>query len=61
MEKIASPWLRKAYPRYPHLELIERVMERVEGLGPVLILLVGSGAKGEFTHHRHADVFGGLG
>jgi predicted nucleotidyltransferase len=56
MEKIASRWLRKAYLWYPHFELIERFMERVQGLGPVLILLLGSGAKGEFTHHRDADV-----
>ena len=56
MEKIASPWLRKAYLRYPNFELIERFMERVQGLGPVLILLLGSGAKGELTQHRDADV-----
>jgi predicted nucleotidyltransferase len=56
MEKSASPWLRKAYPRYPHFELIERFMERVQGLGPVLILLFGSGANGEFTQHSDADV-----
>ena len=55
-EKIASPWLRKAYLRYPHFELIDRLMERVQGLGPVLILLFSSGAKGEFTQHRDADV-----
>ena len=31
-------------------------MERVQGLGPVLILLFGSVAKGEVTQHSDADV-----
>ena len=56
MEKIAWPWLRNAYPRYPHFELIERFMDRVQGLGPVLILLFGSVAKGEVTQHSDGDV-----
>lgn len=56
MEKIASPWLRKAYLRYPNFELIERFRERVQGLGPVLILLFGSVGRGEFTQHSDANV-----
>lgn len=41
---------------YPHRASIERFVERVKRLDPLLVLLFGSVAAGDFTQYSDADV-----
>mgnify|MGYP005844811163 CR=1 FL=1 len=49
-------WLRQKYHRYPHWNSVERFLSGVLELNPLLVLLFGSLAKGDFTQLSDADV-----
>lgn len=48
--------LKAKYPEYAHWASVERFVADVRALDPLLILLFGSLAKGDFTSHSDADV-----
>lgn len=47
---------KATWREYPHWPSIERFVDRVKQLEPLLVLLFGSVATGEFTQHSDADV-----
>jgi hypothetical protein len=47
---------RTSWRDYPHRSSVERFVEKVRRLDPLLVLLFGSVATGEFTQYSDADV-----
>jgi predicted nucleotidyltransferase len=56
MLRRSSSSLRSTYLDYPHLAELRRFLARIAPMRPLLVLLFGSVAKGEFTQHSDADV-----
>jgi predicted nucleotidyltransferase len=56
MAKRSSNSSRTAWRDYPHWSSVERFVEQVRRLNPLLVLLFGSVVTGEFTQHSDADV-----
>ena len=47
---------RVTWTDYPHRSSVERFVEQVRRLKPLLVLLFGSAATGEFTQYSDADM-----
>ena len=56
MAQRSSNSLRATWRDYPHRSSVERFVEKVRQLDPLLVLLFGSVATGEFTQYSDADV-----
>ncbi|RMF30658.1 MAG: nucleotidyltransferase domain-containing protein [Chloroflexi bacterium] len=56
MERQSSSLSGATWRDYPHRSSVERFVERVRSLRPLLVLLFGSVATGDFTQHSDADV-----
>ncbi|MEO0249415.1 MAG: nucleotidyltransferase domain-containing protein [candidate division WOR-3 bacterium] len=56
MRRKFSPLLKATYRDYPHWCEVQRFVKGVASLKPLLILLFGSVATGEFTQDSDADV-----
>ncbi len=56
MAQRSSNSSRVTWHDYPHKSSVERFVEEVRRLDPLLVLLFGSVATGEFTQYSDADV-----
>lgn len=56
MPSSCIPSLKARYPEYAHWVSVERFVAGVRLLDPLLVLLFGSLARGEFTQHSDADI-----
>ena len=56
MVSASSASSQPSYLRYPHWPSVGRFVDGVKALQPLLLLLFGSVAKGDFTQHSDADV-----
>jgi len=48
--------LKARFPNYPRWDSVERFLQKVSAFQPLLVLLFGSLAKGDFTQYSDADV-----
>jgi len=56
MQELSLDLLKEKLKRYPHFDELERFLERIKDESPVLLVLFGSLARGDFTQHSDIDV-----
>lgn len=56
MQKTSLNLLKKKLKRYPHLNELERFLDKIKKSNPEFILLFGSLARGDYTQYSDIDV-----